>query len=368
LGEILLHFPEMEEKFISQEIERIVKCGTVIPLNQELLISSPIHIVLKKNGKFQLVIDMRYLNSHLKVLQFKMKGLEMLSKMLEPDDYMFMVNFQDGYHYINMYESAIPYLGFQWKSCYYVYRVMSHSFTSHILKDNVLNRISFETTGTQNTSIFRQFYRLIKKQIADVKKKISGITERSWTIHLKGKVKFRAETRKKISWSNGQDSKQAYILRTEQEENRSHQRDIKAIKEKFRAPTSLLSSKSSWSMYLPVLCSGTNKIANEESVQRHTEKAQLERENSVIRGSHSRSNMVERCNGILEWKNHSTIESKHNYIHRCQQLRLEWSNGSQIGERILDPSNDGGINQFSRVNGNIHVTPDIQGGPLKQSY
>jgi hypothetical protein len=244
----------------------------------------------------------------------------------------------------------------------------SRGFPSRILEDNALNRISSETTGTQNTSIFRRFYRPIKKQIADVKKKISGITERSRTTHLKGKVKFRAGTRERISWSNGQDSRQTYVLRTEQEEDRGHQRDIKAIKEKLRAPPSSPSGKSSWSMYLPVSCGGTNKIADEESVQRPTEEAQLERENSVIRGSHSRSNMVERCNGILGWENRSTIESRRNYIHRRQQLGLGRGDGSQIGERILDPSDDGGINQFSRTNGNIHVTPGVQGGPSKQSY
>ena len=75
----------------------------------------------KKNGKFWLVIDMRYLNSHLVVPKFKMEGLDTLAKMVEPEDHMFTVDLQDGYYHINMHESAIPYMGFHWEGQYYAY-------------------------------------------------------------------------------------------------------------------------------------------------------------------------------------------------------------------------------------------------------
>ena len=70
-------------------------------------ILSPIHAVPKKNGKFRLVIDMRYLNSHLMVPKFKMEGLETLASMVEKGDHMFMVDLQDDYH-MNMAQNALP--------------------------------------------------------------------------------------------------------------------------------------------------------------------------------------------------------------------------------------------------------------------
>ena len=116
--------PELESTFLSLEVKRMVDCGAVVPLREPPLISSPIHAVPKKNGKFRLVIDMRYLNSHLIVPKFKMEGLETLSKMLEPEDSMFTVDLQDGYYHINMHESAIPWLGFQWEGRFYAYKVL----------------------------------------------------------------------------------------------------------------------------------------------------------------------------------------------------------------------------------------------------
>jgi tetrahydromethanopterin S-methyltransferase subunit F len=77
------------------EVQRLVDCEAAYHFLNLPLISSPIHVVLKKNGKFQLIIDMQYLNSHLVVLKFKMEDLETLSKMLEPEDQMFTVDLQD---------------------------------------------------------------------------------------------------------------------------------------------------------------------------------------------------------------------------------------------------------------------------------
>lgn len=91
------NIPLLESQFITQEVKRMLDCGTIVQLKGPPLICSPIHTVLKKNGKFQLVIDMHYLNSHLVVPKFKMEGLETLLKMVEADDYMFTANLQDGY-------------------------------------------------------------------------------------------------------------------------------------------------------------------------------------------------------------------------------------------------------------------------------
>ena len=118
------NIPYLESQFITQEVKRMLDCGAILQLNEPPLICSPIHAVPKKNGKFRLVIDMRYLNSHLVVPKFKMEGLDTLSKMVEADDYMFTVDLQDGYYHINMHKSAIRYLGFQWQGNYYTYKVL----------------------------------------------------------------------------------------------------------------------------------------------------------------------------------------------------------------------------------------------------
>ena len=53
-----------------------------------------------------------------------MEGLDTISKMVEADDYMFTADLQDGYYHINMHESALPYLGFQWNGIFYTYKVL----------------------------------------------------------------------------------------------------------------------------------------------------------------------------------------------------------------------------------------------------
>jgi hypothetical protein len=114
-----------ERTFLTTEVQRLVDCRTTYRSPNLPLISSPIHTILKKNGKFQLIINMRYLNSHLVVPKFKMEGLETLSKMLKPEDQMFTVDLQDGYYYISMHKTALSYMMFEWEGQYYVYCMIS---------------------------------------------------------------------------------------------------------------------------------------------------------------------------------------------------------------------------------------------------
>ncbi len=118
------NFSQQEEAFISEEIRRMEECGALLRTNIKPIVLSPIHAVPKKNGKFRLVIDMRYLNSHLIVPKFKMEGLETLASMVEEGDHMFTVDLQDGYYHVNMAQNALPYMGLQWKGIYYVFRVL----------------------------------------------------------------------------------------------------------------------------------------------------------------------------------------------------------------------------------------------------
>ena len=67
--------PYLESQFLSQEIKRMLDCEAIVQLNKPPLICLLIHAVSKKNGKFQLVIDMCYLNSHLsKFIIFRLKN------------------------------------------------------------------------------------------------------------------------------------------------------------------------------------------------------------------------------------------------------------------------------------------------------
>ena len=53
-----------------------------------------------------------------------MEGLEEVSKLIEPDDYMFTIDLKDGYYHLNMSNQAIPFMGLQWEGIFYVYKVL----------------------------------------------------------------------------------------------------------------------------------------------------------------------------------------------------------------------------------------------------
>ena len=100
--------------FVKEAILKLEDSGSTVEMNQEdIHISSPLGVVPKKNNKFRLILDVRYLNKHL--ASFKFEDLRIASELLNQGDWFFTFDLLNGYHHIDIGGEHRKYLGFSYQ-------------------------------------------------------------------------------------------------------------------------------------------------------------------------------------------------------------------------------------------------------------
>lgn len=99
--------------FVEQAIIDLLECGSVQEIRpSELWICNPLGVVPKRNNKLRLILDLRYLNTHLSVTKFSYEDLRTVSLMLEKGDWFFSFDLKSGYHHIDIGLDHRKYLAF----------------------------------------------------------------------------------------------------------------------------------------------------------------------------------------------------------------------------------------------------------------
>lgn len=118
-----LRLTEDQAVWVDGEIQRLLRVGALrelLPYEPAFL--SPIGVVPKKNNKFRLIVDMRLLNSYVRPPKFKFQSLRDLATILRPGDYMFTIDFQDGFFHAEVHPSHQHLLGIRWRNRRYAYQ------------------------------------------------------------------------------------------------------------------------------------------------------------------------------------------------------------------------------------------------------
>ena len=111
------------DAFVTDAIRSLVETDAAGPVSYIPTIVSPLGVVAKRSsGKLRLIINMRYLNSHLQKRKFKYETVASLSLMLERNDYMWSLDISSAYHHISVVEHHWHYMGFEWKGQHYVFK------------------------------------------------------------------------------------------------------------------------------------------------------------------------------------------------------------------------------------------------------
>jgi hypothetical protein len=107
-----------QPSFVASDIAKLLETGAARECDPDFPICiSPLGVVPKAGNKFRLILDLRHVNGYLKVPAFKYEGLEAVSSVLAPGDWLATVDLRAGYHHVDLNEDAIPYMGFQWAEC-----------------------------------------------------------------------------------------------------------------------------------------------------------------------------------------------------------------------------------------------------------
>ncbi len=70
--------------------------------------------VASNNGKQRLILDLRYINSCLRILKLKYEDLRTFQDLFRPGYWIFKFDYKSGYHHIDIFPEHWQYLGFSW--------------------------------------------------------------------------------------------------------------------------------------------------------------------------------------------------------------------------------------------------------------
>lgn len=102
-----------EKCFVSEQIRELLLTGCVIEASR-----SDIHVVshlgVVKNTVKRLILDLRYVNSFLRVSKFKYEDIRTVRDLFKLGDWFFKFDYKSGYHHVDILPSHQKFLGFSW--------------------------------------------------------------------------------------------------------------------------------------------------------------------------------------------------------------------------------------------------------------
>lgn len=116
-------FNEKEIGAIDAEIRKLLDKRVIVESeyeNEQFI--SPIFLRPKKDGKYRLMCNLKYLNQYIQYHHFKMDSLFSVLRMITPGCYMASIDLKDAYYCIPVSKNYQKYLKFYWNSKLYKYR------------------------------------------------------------------------------------------------------------------------------------------------------------------------------------------------------------------------------------------------------
>lgn len=103
------------KSFVDETLQALLDQGLVRESNIIPEVVSPL-LVSGKNDKRRLIIDLRYVNSHLLKQKIKFDDWKCFENFLTPQSkWLYKFDLKSGYHHIEIFEGHQTYLGFSWK-------------------------------------------------------------------------------------------------------------------------------------------------------------------------------------------------------------------------------------------------------------
>ena len=110
-------------EFVDQEIEKLLNKSCIEMCTSKPRVVNPLTVAGSKT-KQRLVLDARHINPHLFKYKHKYENASVSKNLFESGDYDFSFDLKSAYHHIMMHELDKEYLGFKWRSKYYVFKVL----------------------------------------------------------------------------------------------------------------------------------------------------------------------------------------------------------------------------------------------------
>ena len=116
-------FSPAEVNFIDSEIVRLLHCGAIELCSTPPRYISPLHCVPKKNGGHRLILNLRYLNGHVRACHFRNDDIRVVAEFVDNEDYLVSADIKNGFYHVPVHVEDREYLSFAWRGAYYQFTV-----------------------------------------------------------------------------------------------------------------------------------------------------------------------------------------------------------------------------------------------------
>ena len=100
------------QEFVCQELKKLLAFCAIVEVRQEdTLVVNPLGVVKNASGKSRLILDLRYVNNHLRSCKFKYEGTPAASELFQKDDWVFKFDYKSGYQHLDIFAGHTAFLG-----------------------------------------------------------------------------------------------------------------------------------------------------------------------------------------------------------------------------------------------------------------
>ena len=102
-------------ELVSAEISKLLTSGAIVEvLSADLHVCNPLGVAVNSSGKPRLILDLHYVNEHLKSCKFIYEDVRTAAYLFHKGDWFLKFNYSSGYHHLEIFPGHTPLLGFLW--------------------------------------------------------------------------------------------------------------------------------------------------------------------------------------------------------------------------------------------------------------
>lgn len=102
-----------DEDFVCQEVSKLLSSGAIAEVERDdLMVCNPLGVVRNSAHKPRLIVDLRYVNKHLRSCKFKYEDIRTAADLFSKGDWFFKFDYKSGYHHIEIFPQHCQFLGF----------------------------------------------------------------------------------------------------------------------------------------------------------------------------------------------------------------------------------------------------------------
>ena len=102
-------------EFVSSEISKLLLSGAMVEVSStDLHVCNPLGVAVSTSGKPRLILDLQYVNQHLRSLRFKYEDIRTAADLFQKGDWFFKFDYTSGYHHLEIFPEHTFFLGCSW--------------------------------------------------------------------------------------------------------------------------------------------------------------------------------------------------------------------------------------------------------------